>query len=372
MEISNYLIFKNKNSKEYKKIKKMIHKTHLFKIIETNGNYNYYLKKELNKFKGNIPKYIGVLFDTNQIIDFKRIISIPKPPKIFDILCLDGGEINEYINENENGIWSKVKVNSSGNFIINTKNIGNMENLFEGNVYSLKYNRPSILTKNENILEEFDEKNFSINTLNYPKISLISIISDKNLFFHVVYTFLKLDYPSNCLELIILNKTKKKLNKFVEDERIKIIYFDEEVSFGEELNIAISNSTSEILFHFFEGYNYNLNLKHVILNFIMTNKQCICQKKTFIQQNSDSKTQENLYQDLGTLIYTKNFWKMLYFSNDNEYKKILKNFIFNRLKLVGLIDYKYVLKICEFEENENFINNFIDEKLKESFRLTFA
>ena len=95
-----------------------------------------------------------------------------------------------------------------------------------------------------------------------PSISIICIISDAPKFIHLLHTFLKLNYPIDKLELIVvdhLNIEKKLKNVIPNDKRIKIINIQNKTTItdpkilplGYLLNLGIKYSSNNLIFNFF-------------------------------------------------------------------------------------------------------------------------
>ena len=231
--------------------------------------------------------------------------------------------------------------------------------------------------------------NLILKTHLLPKVSLICPFTTKELLFHNILTFLRLDYPRHLLELVIINDTKleSELN-LPEDSRIKLINLNNKNgsidSFGYKLNIGVKYATNELIMHFFDTSNYTLNLKRVISYFVLSNKQCLLSNDTGVYQKGLNKSLKISLPDLSNCIYTKDFWKKasfeevshkFYINCDLTYK-----WIHSRLHEVLFIPFIYLsfkiptksdIQIDYFEKQELYIDlsNLIDKKIKESFEL---
>ena len=445
----NSLIHK-RNKKKLSK--KYIFKRVNFELVKYNNDSNILncLKKYLINIRKTTSSLYGVILDTNIIIH--DITTIPPVPSTYDILCLES-EIKSYKNatDSSNSIyWTKTEILNTGNFIVNYNSIDKILDIIHNsktltefynkinvlNVYSITQTQfsekqknyvhdPLIINKNLTDKDKLSyEKNLSIkfynkfkdifsSTNNYltnnhltnnvpnisdnlilkthllPKVSLICPFTTKELLFHNILTFLRLDYPRHLLELVIINDTKleSELN-LPEDSRIKLINLNNKNgsidSFGYKLNIGVKYATNELIMHFFDTSNYTLNLKRVISYFVLSNKQCLLSNDTGVYQKGLNKSLKISLPDLSNCIYTKDFWKKasfeevshkFYINCDLTYK-----WIHSRLHEVLFIPFIYLsfkiptksdIQIDYFEKQELYIDlsNLIDKKIKESFEL---
>lgn len=434
------MLFKNDNNLIHKRNKKKLSKKHLFKhvnfdLVKYNDDTQLLdtLYKSLLACKKKHVSEYGIILDTNVIVH--DITYIPLPPKTYDILCLES-ELESYKNVHEKSIyWTPTNIINTGNFIINgssidkilniiksSKNINHFyKNLNNINIFTItqthlsekeknyihdpliinkKLTEQDIINYDSKLSKEFYNKfqnlNLTPDKLHYkyiqntllPKISLICPFTNKNKLFHTLLTFLKLDYPQNLLELIIIDDTnsEKDLN-LPEDKRIKLININntndtDNLPLGYKINVGVKHSTHNIIMHFFDTNIYTLNFKKLISHFILSNKSCMTSIDTGIYNNNLNDIIK--LPDLANCIYTKDFWKKL------SFEEISHNFITNsdltykwlsyRHKEISFLPFIYIsFKIIDesqskllFDEKYNCslnLSNLVDKKIKESFEL---
>lgn len=232
-----------------------------------------------------------------------------------------------------------------------------------------------------------------------PGISLICPFTNLDNFYHCLLTFESLNYPRHLLELIIVDDTnsEKKLG-LPEDSRIKLINITQDKSnnfdchnekviplaLGYKINAGVKFAQKNIIMHLFDTNNYTLNLKKIVLSFILSNKQCMVSRNTLILNKiNEFKIHEfNEYNlpDIANMIYTKDFWsKMAFDQNGYLHSKCLNidvilKWISNRINEIEFTDcYSQKIKNIlykEIKENDTQISlNLIDEKLIESLKL---
>ena len=226
--------------------------------------------------------------------------------------------------------------------------------------------------------------NFNISKLNshnLPCVSLILPYTTQDNLYHAIITFLKLDYPSYKLELIIVDDTdseKKYKHMVPNDARIRIVNIknknnpDESLPVGYKLNAGVKYASNDIIMHFFDTSNYSLNLKETIIHFLISDKLCLMSNKTGIFPNKE----ENV-PDLANMIYFKYFWKATLWEDQESLEiALLYKFIAHRLNCIGYIpfvkmsfsikpryDLEYNCKELPFK-----LDLIVDPKLKESFK----
>jgi hypothetical protein len=443
VEIKNYLmLFKNDNSLIHKRNKKKLSKKHLFKklkfeLVKYNNESNILecLKKYLINARKQHVQSCGVILDTNIIIH--DITYIPPTPSKYDILCLES-ELESYKKSDDSLYWVATNILNTGNFIINGGSIDKVLDIINNsktlnefykkinalNIYSITQYQFSekdknyvhdplvinktltnkdILTYDKELSIEFYNKfqnttipiskvtNTILKSEILPKISLICPFTTKELLFHNILTFLRLDYPRHLLELVIINDTKleNELN-LPEDSRIRLLNInnkngdDERLPFGYKLNLGVKHATNELIMHFFDTSNYNLNLKHIVSQFILTNKNCLLSRDIGIYQKELRKSSRILLPDLSNCIYTKDFWKKCSFEEISHKFYIqcdlTHKWIIPRINEISFIPFLYMsFKIpssedvqIDFFKREELtfdLSNLIDKKIKESFDL---
>lgn len=227
--------------------------------------------------------------------------------------------------------------------------------------------------------------NFNIskfNSHNLPCVSLILPYTTQDNLYHAIITFLKLDYPSYKLELIIVDDTdseKKYKHMVPNDSRIRIVNIknknnpDDLLLVGYKLNAGIKYASNDIIMHFFDTSNYSLNLKETIIQFLISDKLCLMSNKSGIFPNNE----ENI-PDLANMIYFKYFWKANLWEDQESLEiALLYKFIIHRLNCIGFIPFikmsfslkpRYDLDY-HFQELPFKLDLIVHTKLRESFKL---
>lgn len=440
-----------------KKISFVLH-SNIYKNYEKDAPkllFDYIIELRKNKTLDTFNT-IGVLSDNSALTS--NITIIPPPPTNWDILCLQS-DIKEYnFDDTHNNIyWCNTKISNSFNFIINRKNIEVILDILKISkdwttfisllnenckVYSItqyqlsedvnKYIRfPSDIYMSKTIQKhqkdvimnnyltscmkflENEKKLINtkglINLFNnkyntwsdeqkwniFPNISLICILSDTKLFFNTLYTFLKLDYPRDKLELVIVDDqdSEKKLKSMLpEDKRIKIVNLtpknknsEQKVPLGYKLNMGVKYSTHQVVYHFFDTDVHFINkFKDLVKLYITSNCNCILSYDYGVNKK-DSVVYNIPY--IGNMLYTKNWWKVCSYDDrqDNEII-LLYNFIRNRLDCVSFIPFLEFgfTPLCKLSKNIEYekmctvktfpcsFEKLIVDSIKESFNITFS
>lgn len=423
--VDQYLLIYSGNSlsQEAKRIKKKFRKNWRGTELTTVGTENFIENghlllgehirqlKRLGKF--NKCQSIGVIVDCNKTID--NITLVPPPPLEWDILCLQS-DIHKYNFEDANNsiYWCKSHVNSTYNFVINAasvkaveacigesknwneftdklntqiklfsmaRHLGMSENISQPQtLLDVKLN--NVTANFETVVAEFD-KMYNSNTLNeeqrwnvLPKISLVSVLHDTNKFFHLLYTFLKLDYPREKLELIIVDDCdgeKRLKNVLPNDSRIKIVNItkksgDKGVGFtlGYKLNMGVKYASHHIIYHFLEGNVYLTNhFTRLVKYFIMSpnNTPALFSLDTAIESGTENETGViRKLPDLGNAMYVKNYWKVNTFDDTvNDTNVLMYKFLTNRLRSAEYLPFLYFSFKCS--DKSNFQASETDNKL---------
>lgn len=416
------------------------------------------LLKYLTRVKKNIKKdtkCIGVLSDDNILID--NILILPPQPQSWDILFLEC-DIKAYTSQNKYNTvyWYGIKgVNDSRNFVINVKSIDKIISLVQkskewidfinnleelDNMFTIvktflsrrenEYIFSDVITKKtsqeekDKIINTYNDKisnkllNDNINFVNYnkmsglydertsdftyeekyimlPCISLICVISNIDLFIHSLYTFLKLDYPRDKLEFLIIddNDYEKSIKKLLpEDGRIKIINLTKknnendakvngnmDIPLGNKLNMGVKYAKYDLICHFFDT---NIYLPDTFMNlikcYIVSNKDALVSGDMAIYEKETGKSVIVKKSDLGNMIYTKNFWKACTFIDIENNKDVLfYNFTFFRKSCISYIPFlHYSFRYTKDTKDTNYksskeisfsLDKLVNNSVKESF-----
>lgn len=441
--VPHYLLLSRKTSDDVKKLKRKFKKRkiqHLFTYETYESNYEKESLKKLFNYllslkKKKIKDLIGFLTDDNVV--YENINNIPPVPETWDILCLEA-DINQYNfkNQHNNIYWCNVIINDSRNFIINPNSLDNIMKIIYSsnswfdfikeinklNIYCIahmflsenknKYcvNSPNLeensslkselfinklitlenkkLLHQDKLIELFNSSNLDKHKSIFPEITLIGIYSNDNLFIHLLYTFLKIDYPKDKLKLIIIDDSNidKRLKKmFFDDDRIKLINIsnknNSKFALGYKLNLALKYTTSQLVYHFFDtNIYYPSYFKDIVKCYLMSNTNAILSLDTgYCIHNKTQLTNQKLdFPDLANCLYDKRLWlTRQYDSTDDNIYSLLYNFIYFRQNCFNYLPFlKFSFKLRNEEEK---LNNYeksnldfkklIDPKIKESFEL---
>lgn len=408
--------------------------------------YNYLkgqLNSKLNKRVNSGVGSIGILLDG--CITMADITSIVNVPCEWDILCLNA-DVCRYIwkeepNNKSNIYWNKTIISDTRNFVINWNSINKIiecsktvktwkefidkiNNLC--NIYTIsgsllsekienyihfpneKYNskttdeieRQKILDENEKSyikkLENFPKNLLNLTDLNrikiskpdlLPPISLICPFTDKNRFFNSFYTFLKLDYPQDKLELVIIdpNTSDKYLKRMLPDDpRIKILNIGSknknennninvDISLGYMLNLGVKYAKYELICHFFDTNFYIWqSFKDTIVYYILSNRDLMMSCDTGVlnlnkKQENDKQncSEKHNVPDIGNMIYKKSFWKVLPFNSQesNRYRLVYK-FIYNRISCISQLPFVLWSYMLSNSQDKNTFKNTDKQYLK--------
>lgn len=194
----------------------------------------------------------------------------------------------------------------------------------------------------------------------FPKISLICPIMDTTQFFHSLYLFLKLDYPRDKLELVIVDDfdAEKKLKSVLpNDSRIRIVnitpatkskeslsFVESKFSIGYKLNLGVKYASHDLVFHFFDAHHYYIDkFRDLIKYFLVSGANCIISKDKAIASKENGESYFTTMSSLSNMLYTKDFWKVYSFDEvatlDENY--IVYNFIKHRTTTLKTLPFLY-------------------------------
>jgi hypothetical protein len=447
--INNYLFLYNKSSKNAKRIRRKLLKKNVYKLFTVN-TYNNFEDDSVTL----LGKYIESMFQKNEHIGFisdnnvllANIQLLPPLPLEWDILCLDSLVDNYVFNDEQNNIyWCRSQISNTNNLIINRNKIHKVYSILKTvktwsgfidalndnmSIYTITQNTlsepvnhfveaPNItknMTKSEQeqslknteykcaaVLQKFKffvtkELSEDLSEQKLPNISLLTILSDTNKFFNVLYTFLKLDYPREKLELVIVDDQdmEKKIKGLLpDDKRIKIVNLtrkkkDEDsgvslVPLGYKLNMGVKYSTHDVIFHFFDtSFLISTNFKSIVNTFMASQKNALMSCDTGFYDISEKKSYNLKVPNLTTCMYTKNFWKTNSFHDyQNSPIVLVYKFIKNRIPAITFVP--FVKLSFNVELNSNCSNkqnclvtklpftlmSLIEDNYKESFDIAF-
>ena len=266
--------------------------------------------------------------------------------------------------------------------LVNEYNQKVSHKLEEMDVSFVNYNY-LVNTYNEKIVDLSYEEQYMM----LPSISLICIMSNVDKFIHALYTFLKLDYPRDKLELILVddNDYEKKIKGYLpEDGRIKIINItkknqDKEnmkIPMGNKINMGIKYASYNLIFHYFDTNIYlPEKFKDLVKCYIVSNKDALMSGDTGFFCKNESMFLKKV--DLGNMLYTKAFWSACSFIDVEDHRDILVyNFIYFRRACIAYIPFLYYSFIYAKDsdtKNGKFLpfslEKIVNERIKESFLL---
>lgn len=219
-----------------------------------------------------------------------------------------------------------------------------------------------------------------------PKISLVCVLTSAESFFHTLHSFLKLDYPRDKLQLVIVDDFdgEKKIKHFLpEDSRIKIINITKKdnqefvkLPIGYKLNTGVKYTDHDIVYNFFDTQHYFISCFRMLVKaFIVGECDALLSSQT-AYLNEDNSVVDNT-SCVANMLYNKIFWKVDVFDESyNESNVVMYNFIKNRQGCVRYAPFLYFsfqhtssdwyTKRLHKELNFN-LREFIDPLTKESF-----
>jgi len=390
--LSKYLFVRNDiPTHNTKRIKRRLHKRNIGQLV-TEQKYNdfpiqgtgllfdfLFQLKTHTKCPAKMPA-IGFLSDQNTVTEDIHII--PPPPAAYDILCLQS-DINEYIWEDtmNSMYWCRTKVNDSQHFVINTQSIERIlpilkasktwcdfmtkanENLQIYTITQYMLSQPTDAESNpikkRNLLPDkalvsmFDQSFQNLTAeqkyTSLPAVSLVCVITNTDQFFHTLYCFLKLEYPREKLELIMvddIDAEKRLKGSLPNDSRIKIVNLSgqkatNEIPLGYKYNMGVKYASHDIIYHFADTQHYYIDkFTDLIKCLVMSGKDCIVSVDSAFWNTSDSTVDKSLCLD--NMLYTKNFWKVSSFENKQTQANLLINkYIRHRIDTVGFLPFLY-------------------------------
>jgi hypothetical protein len=432
LPVVDYLYMYGDSMDNYKRLKKRLGKLNLWKYFSSRkyahskfGEQSIsimidYLKMIKNKIYdmsigNNIPQlYVGVLTDNVCVKneDVSKMLSIITVPKDWDILCIKSNIKSYNFNSDSNNIyWTSCSINNTEHFIINSNSIykilGYLKNSVDWADFISKINSCKIFTMNNPNIKYnsdvnnsaefhnvFSEKSKSVllfnngetNISELPKISLVCLLDNVDKFFHNIYCFLKLPYPKNKLELVVLDiiGCEKKLKRILpNDDRIKIYSVPSENKYGVGyyLNTCIKYTTGDIIYHFFNDSHYFAsNFNTIIQLFIGTGKDVLLSKDTSVLLKNKHNSYLHKIPNICNMVYKRDFWKARVFEYiDDNTNMILYKYLEDRWDCVAWLPSLYFsFTPVDKIEDKNFdklpfsLEKMIEVSLKESYDICYS
>jgi hypothetical protein len=410
---TSFLLIGQPHSENFKRLKRKINKQKVSQLFKTqtlkNTTILECIKQNLIEIKQNKSnENICILSDQNIIVH--NIQNLPEPPNDWDILTLQY-DVKKYLFNNEDVHWSKLEILNSNHFIINNKIIGNILEKLKTcksfsefipilntfNLYGItqsffsekidhfihfpydKYNcKKTLQTEKNDILINYSQTAFNklklldINSLDWnktinhfdskllnkspsekyiilPSISIICIISDAPKFIHLLHTFLKLDYPMDKLELIVidhLNIEKKLKGVIPNDKRIKIVNIQNKntitdskiLPLGYLLNLGVKYATNNLIFNFFDTSIYFPDtFRNIVKCYLLSGKDLLIGDHTLQFNKQTNKSFKNNTYNISNMLYSKKYWLTNMFQEINDPNVILYKFISFRTNTISKI-----------------------------------
>jgi hypothetical protein len=447
---SNYLLIQKSGSDNSKRLQRRFRKHRINKAfvyteykndfetqsLELLRDFLISIKQKQRQFTYKNPQYLGVLTDDN-ILLMRDFFSVPKLPDSWDILFLEYTLNNIDDKKSENVVWKNVNISDSRHLLINPYSIDKILEIIKKSdswktfiektngiksfgITNLFYSERILYVSPESIYNnnftQLDYKSL-VNTFSkyrervnssrlyeiYPNISFVCCLTDQNKFLHALYTFLSVDYPTDKIELVVVDDTdsERSLKKFLpEDSRIRFINIkpkSEQDKFdvkndnkktgenvfplGYKLNVALKYCRYDTIFHLFDTNIYiKQNIKHLIECYLLSKGECIVSYDSGIYDKETESSNSVNISDLGNMIYSKRFWTNFNFTNNlNDTNKIAYNFTKFRQVCVKSIPFVYwSYNIRKSNHSEKYINklNFdlhilLNERDKQSANMIF-
>jgi len=390
----HYLFLHNDHSFNYRKNKRTFHKR---KVNVSSKSYKGDLENNAPtllsnhlKSKSGSGSIKGVLVDTN-VLTSAHPCYLPTFPSEWDILCLEC-DIKSYKCDtvSDTTHWSKVEINDTKHFLINPRSEKKVEAIFTKSksldTFSEAVNNLNIYAINNGFysngqqLEDKSVLKLNVQTIDehkLPKVTLVCVHVNESLLFHTILTFMKLDYPKDLLELVIVTNRKISGN-LPDDNRIKVINVKSKVEFGYMLNQGIQCASYEHVCHFFEGCYYYTSYVRTMVEVALSHsgQHCVISADTSLYD--PEKKVSSLYNEkcFTNMMYKKQFWSTRMFVNSgNVYNDLLAKFIECRTSCCVLYP-SVKLSFLTYKEQEDSKNirkiplslyNFLDKGLQESF-----
>jgi hypothetical protein len=367
------------------------------------------------------PSAIGFITDQNALTH--DINLLPPPPTEWDILCIEGQVDNYDFNDAKNTIyWCKSNVSLSRNIVVRYDSIDTILGLIK----QKEVKTWSDFISNANSLDVFMITQYQLSTCSYenkielqavdfkplitkfndwynlqspesqykvwPRISMLCVLKDPHRFYHTLNTFLRLRYPRDLLELVVVDdqdSDKKLKHMLPNDSRIKFVNISKKDAednyiiypFGHKLNLGVKYATHDVICHMFDDHVYFPNkFDDLVKTYLLSNKEALISVDTaYFEHTSDAfKSVVESAPDLGNMMYTKKIWKVGCFEESSELSstQLAKAFVANRVNCFGGTPFA-ISSFCiappseEADELPFSLSTLVPDTLKESFKLLF-
>lgn len=325
---------------------------------------------------------IGFLSDDNVVLD--NLVAVPPAPREWDVLFLQSDiDTYDFSDANNTIYWCSTKVDDSRNFVINGESIDKVVRIIRNSRswkelihainttlrgYSItQYMLSEKIQKGEMQLERKLRNNFQeliklyderVSQLNdeqrykmLPKVSLICVIKSKERFFHVINTFLRINYPQDKIELVIVDDrdiTKLLKGIMPNDSRIKIIDItdknnsqDSRLSLGYKINMGVKYASHNVISHFFDTNCYfQQNFKNIVKYYVLSGKPALLSIDSGIYEGKSCFVANE--PDVANMMYNKMFWKVGSFPNLDKSSDLLYKMLYYRTNCVTFVPFVHM------------------------------
>lgn len=314
---------------------------------------------------------VGFLIDDAEVK--LNVVGLPPPPTSWDVLCLhaDVHKYN-YHNTNNTNAWCSAHVGNTQAFVVNStstskvldvlapcksmsefmERINTLEVFVVAKSYYVATPTSNIPSPNINFNHAADIYDSLVRRLDYhtqgkclPAISLVCPVSDKEAFVNALVQFVKLDYPREKLELVVVDDTgsEKSLRRlFPPGAHVKYVNATAKgarLPVGFKLNAGVQYASHDVIFHFFDTQTYILsNFIKLVKAFVVCKRDALLSSDSGIRVPlSGSFAVDTI--DIANMMYTKDFWNVHPFIESDDTPTVADMFVKYRRRCVGLVSF---------------------------------
>jgi len=403
-QVTNYILLGSQQSEHFKRLKRKLKRKQYDKYFtyKTVVDFENESIKVLEDYlKTNKDQNIGVLCDSNVLL--KNITLLPPVPNEWDILCLESiVDKYNFSNDKSNIYWTSTDIQDSHNFVINKNSVKKvLQKLKQCKTWKnmiKQFNEMSVFTITQFFFSEtldnhvpfatdiFQSKKVSqiekevmitersiafnkkltegiskrtVDMDSYmlhcqtevpssllPNVSLICILQNKTRFFHLLNTFLRINYPCDKLELIIIDDQdlEKQVKDIIpQDKRIKLINITQKngkgdtLPLGYKINIGVKYASHDICYHFLDSNcYYGSKFETLIKHYILSEKDIVCSIDSGYYPNKSLE----YCPDIGNVIYHKRIWNANCFEDyEDNVNVLLFKFLYFRYNCVSFLPF---------------------------------
>lgn len=344
--INNYIVSYTRGSQECKRTKRKLHKKKMTKFCKfIDGSDNSFLQNLRQHLAEASKGHVGYI-DGSNILVRGNIMDLPPTPMDWDILHV-AGDIGSYDFSNKQNCahWCAVTLTDTSHFVIHKDAIPTVRKALEPSkcktwesfiafvntlrVFAIKNaDKPSVSRYTAHRGQDVNtprKTHLDVKQQYLPKVSLVCVVTDLDKTFHTILTFLRLAYPADKLELVLVDDTGSSkhiekvlpVNDPVVRERIKLVSLSQELPFVYKLNMAVKYAKHNIVCHMFDTMCYlPSTFSQNIWNFMLSNKEAMVSNDT-THHTSKGLTSMSSVPDLGCMVYTKDLWDVQPFTSEN-------------------------------------------------------